>query len=134
MVFEGVNDIGTYVPVDNISTIADDLIAGYQQIITQVHAAGVPVFGVTITPFGGSSYDTPLNQQIRQEVNDWIRQSVSRQDVGFDAVADFDIVLRDPTNLTRLNPDYNSGDGLHPNTKGYQALADTFPVDIFLTY
>ena len=134
MVFEGVNDIGRDLSTSNSSTIANSLIAGYQQIITRVHAARVPIFGATITPFGGSAYDSPLHQDSRQAVNDWIRQSVNSTSVGFDAIIDFDLILRDPTNVTRLNPKYNSGDGLHPNTTGYQALADAFPLDLFLNY
>jgi lysophospholipase L1-like esterase len=41
----------------------------------------------------------------------------------FDAVVDFDAVLRDPAHPARLLPAYDSGDNLHPNDAGYQAMA-----------
>ncbi|MNW02554.1 hypothetical protein D3C71_1983620 [compost metagenome] len=55
---------------------------------------------------------------MRREVNGWIRASGV-----FDAVADFDAVLRDPAHPGRLLPAYDSGDHLHPGDAGYQAMA-----------
>lgn len=40
-------------------------------------------------------------------------------------MADFDAVLRDPSDPARLRPAYDSGDHLHPNDAGYQAIADS---------
>jgi len=40
-------------------------------------------------------------------------------------VADFDVVLRDPADPARLAPKFDSGDHLHPNDAGYQAIADS---------
>jgi lysophospholipase L1-like esterase len=103
MVFEGVNDIG--VAADNASAQAqtgDRLIQAYKQMITRVHTHGIPFFGATITPFGChnssiQAYSTVLREQTRLRVNDWIRNSGA-----FDAVLDFDAVLRDPKNQTQL--------------------------------
>ena len=39
-------------------------------------------------------------------------------DSDFDAVIDFDRVLRDPDHPARLPPAYDSGDHLHPNDAG----------------
>jgi len=39
-------------------------------------------------------------------------------------VIDFDAAVRDPANPLRLLPAFNSGDGLHPNDAGYQAMAN----------
>jgi len=132
MVFEGVNDIG--VAADNASAQAqtgDRLIQAYKQMITRVHAQGIPFFGATITPFGChnssiQAYSTVLREQTRLRVNDWIRNSGA-----FDAVLDFDAVLRDPKNQTQLLAAYDSGDCLHPGPVGYQRLADAFPLDVF---
>ena len=49
----------------------------------------------------------------------------------FDAVIDFDAVVRDPDHPTQLRPDWNSGDWLHPNAAGYKAMAEAFPLDLF---
>ena len=59
-------------------------------------------------------------------MNDFIRNGG-----WFDAVADFDAVVRDPNAPSQLRADFNSGDFLHPNVAGYTAIANAFPVDIF---
>lgn len=55
---------------------------------------------------------------MRQQVNRWIRTSGA-----FDAVVDFDAVLRDPADPVELLPAYDSGDHLHPSDAGYLAMA-----------
>lgn len=55
----------------------------------------------------------------REQVNDWIRTQSPA-----DAVVDFDACLRDPDRPHALDPRYDSGDHLHPNTAGYQRMAD----------
>lgn len=51
-------------------------------------------------------------------MNQWIRSSGK-----FDALVDFDAVLRDPARPTRLNPAYDPGDNVHPNDAGNAAMA-----------
>lgn len=136
LVFEGVNDIGTAeATVSNQTITGDRLILAYQQIITEIHAKGIPVFGATITPFGCMNttlqpYSDPEREMTRLRVNEWIRGSVGKRG-GFDALVDFDQVVRDPSNHTMLVLKYSSGDCLHPNPDGYQAMADAFPVEVF---
>jgi lysophospholipase L1-like esterase len=86
------------------------------------HRCGVKLIGATISPFEGvelSGYYSESKEAIRQAVNKWIRTSGS-----FDAVIDFDAVLRDPDHPSRLLPRFASPDHLHPNDFGYQAMAD----------
>lgn len=47
----------------------------------------------------------------------------------FDAVADFAETLADTADGDRLNPAYDSGDGIHPNDAGYQAMAQAVDLD-----
>ncbi|ORY15132.1 SGNH hydrolase-type esterase domain-containing protein [Clohesyomyces aquaticus] len=133
MIFEGVNDIGT----GDSTTAAQDLvyqglIQAYRQIATRIHSVGIPLFAATITPFSapsnstGQPYSTPERELTRQRVNKFIRESGV-----FDAVVDFDKMLADPKLPSQLAPDYNSGDYLHPSVKGYQRIADMFPIGIF---
>ncbi|KAJ5502807.1 Extracellular GDSL-like lipase/acylhydrolase [Penicillium fimorum] len=134
MIFEGVNDIG--VADSDAATQAEiekKLVAAYQQIATRVHALGIPIFGATITPFGSSPssdyvqpYSSTVRERTRQRINKFIRESGV-----FDAVLDFDRALRDPHAQSQLLEKYDSGDHLHPNVAGYQALADYFPLGIF---
>ena len=49
----------------------------------------------------------------------------------YDAVIDFDTVMRDPSHPTRLLPAYDSGDHLHPNDAGYRAMADSIDLSLF---
>ncbi|XVV06553.1 SGNH/GDSL hydrolase family protein [Actinosynnema sp. CA-248983] len=128
LVFEGVNDLGTAPATESAQKqVADDLIAAYQQIVTR--SVGLRVYGATITPFGGNTdYDDPdgHRERARQRVNEWIRTSGT-----FAGVADFDRAARDPQDPRRLNPAYDTGDHLHFNPAGYQALADAVPARWF---
>jgi hypothetical protein len=40
-----------------------------------------------------------------------------------DGVVDFDAALRNPSDPMSLNPDYDSGDHLHPGKAGHAAMA-----------
>ncbi|MCW2947389.1 MAG: hypothetical protein JWR24_4106 [Actinoallomurus sp.] len=115
---EGINDIGS-----NAVTSAGQLIAADKQIIAQAHADGLRILGGTLTPVKGSGYYSPQHEQIREAVNEWIRTSGE-----FDGVVDFDKATRDPADPQMFLPAYDSGDHLHPNDTGYQAMADA--VDI----
>jgi lysophospholipase L1-like esterase len=127
IIFEGVNDIGTAAPdAASQTAVTARVLAALDQIATRVHAQDKPIFGATITPFGGNTYDAPEREKSRQAVNAFIRTSGV-----FDAVLDFDKVIRDPRNISRLNPAYDSGDGLHPNATGYHALAQSINLALF---
>lgn len=136
MIFEGVNDIGTadVSPAAQQATY-DNLIQAFEQIVTRIHAQGIPVFAATITPFSapanftGQPYSNPEREKTRVKVNKWIRESGV-----FDAVVDFDKMLANPSIPSQLADKYNSGDYLHPNVAGYQHLADLFPLGIFAAW
>ncbi|MEV6512411.1 SGNH/GDSL hydrolase family protein [Streptomyces sp. NPDC051642] len=112
--FEGVNDIKAHSGVT-----AQDMIAGYREIIERAHAAGKCVVGATVGPFKGWSEWDAAGEAVRQEVNQFIRSSGE-----FDAVTDFDHILRSPYDQERMLPFLDSGDHLHPNDKGMAAMAD----------
>ena len=40
-------------------------------------------------------------------------------------------MLRDPSHPTRLLPAYDSGDHVHPNDAGYNAMADAIDLSLF---
>ena len=122
IVLEGINDIG-----DLPHASAAEVIAGLTQIVARIHAAGLPVQLGTLTPIGGATYDTAVAEAARTQVNAWIRsQRIS------DGVIDFDAAVRDPGDPSRLLPAFNSGDWLHPNPAGYQAMANA--VDLSLLH
>ena len=104
------------------------VIAAYEQIIDRAHAHGIRVIGATITPYVGSDYyhPGPLSEADRQAVDDWIRAPGH-----FDAVIDFDAVVRDPSQPDHLRPAYDCGDHLHPSPAGYKAMGESIPLTLF---
>jgi lysophospholipase L1-like esterase len=132
ILLEGINDIGQTC-LGNAAASADDIIRGYQQIITQLHLKGIKVFAGTLTPFMGALHDTPNagyycanGESSRGEVNTWIRSSGE-----FDGVIDFDQATRDPANPLSYLPAFDSGDHLHPNDAGYEAMANAIDLALF---
>ncbi len=127
---EGINDI-TFSAIPGIppgqAVTAEDLIWGYRQIIERAHMHGIKVAGATILPVEGVPTYTGNGETVRQAVNQWIRTSGA-----FDAVIDFDALTRDPTNPKRLRPEFDSGDHVHPNDAGNQAMADVIDLSTFL--
>jgi lysophospholipase L1-like esterase len=133
----GINDIswpGTAFAPNLPLPAVETLISGYRQIIAQAHAHNLRIIGATLTPFEGALSGTPFNSYynrnkdaLRQQVNAWIRTSGA-----FDAVVDFDALLRDPAHPARLLADFDSGDHLHPGDKGNRAMADAVDLDVLL--
>jgi lysophospholipase L1-like esterase len=108
---------------------AAQIIQGHRQMIDRAHALGLRIYGGTLYPVEGYPFPgfwTAALETTRQAVNDWIRTSKA-----YDAVIDFDKVLRDPNHLTRLRPAYDSGDHAHPNDAGYKAMADAIDLSLF---
>jgi lysophospholipase L1-like esterase len=133
IVFEGVNDLGGLAREGEVSqaqhtVLVQRVLGAYQQIVMRAHAHGLRVIGATITPYVGSAYyhPGPLSEADRQAVNKWIRASGS-----FDAVIDFDSVVRDPQHPEQLLPAYDCGDHLHPSPAGYKAMGDAIPLTVF---
>jgi lysophospholipase L1-like esterase len=133
IVFEGVNDLGGLartgeVPPADHAALVERVIAAYRQIIDRAHAHNLRVLGATITPYVGSDYyhPSPTSEADRQAVNQWIRTPGH-----FDAVLDFDAVVRDPAHPDQLLPAFDSGDHLHPSPAGYKAMADSIPLTAF---
>jgi len=119
ILMEGINDIGNNAGPGGTPLTAQDLITGYRTLIGEAHAAHVRIIGATLMPILGNGYYTPTAEELRQTVNTWIRTSGA-----FDGVVDFDQTMRDLNNVAALNPVYDSGDHLHPNDAGMQAMAD----------
>jgi lysophospholipase L1-like esterase len=121
VVMEGINDIR-----NPPGPSAEDLIAAHRQVIARARARGLKIFGATLTPFEGEAAWTPEREAKRQAVNQWIRTSGS-----YDAVIDFDAVVRDPQQPTKFLPQFDSGDHLHPGDAGYKAMGDAVDLALF---
>jgi lysophospholipase L1-like esterase len=126
VVLEGINDIG--MGRANPAPSAADLIAAQQQLIERAHAHGLKMFGATLTPFEGAAYFTPEGEAKRQAINNWIRTSKA-----YDGVIDFDSATRDPASPGKFLALYDSGDHLHPNDAGYEAMGKSIDLNLFTT-
>ena len=130
ILLEGINDI-TFSAIPGIppgqAVTAEDLIWGYRQIIERAHMHGIKVAGATIMPVEGVPTYTENGEAVRQAVNQWIRTGGA-----FDAIIDFDALTRDPANPKRLRSEFDSGDHVHPNDAGNQAMADVIDLSTFL--
>jgi len=123
VILAGVNDIGV---VQNEDDTAERLIEAYRFFVTKAHQHNIRVYGGTILPFGESWYYTPIREQIRQKVNNWIRTSNL-----FDAVIDFAAAVQDPENPHCLCKIYDSGDMLHLNPLGYRRMGEVIDLELF---
>ena len=136
ILLEGINDIGwPLTPADPSPLVpAEEVIAGYREVIARAHARGVKVIGATLLPFEraleGSEmgdYYLPAKEVQRQAINAFIRTSGA-----FDAFVDFDQITRDPEHPTRLRAEFDSGDHLHPSDAGMQAMADAIDLGLLM--
>ncbi|MCX4555483.1 SGNH/GDSL hydrolase family protein [Streptomyces phaeochromogenes] len=130
LVLLGVNDLGH---PGNIAPLSEkvtgqDLIDGHRQLIARAHERGLRIYGATITPFKNDTlgFYTPENAAARQTFNHWLRTSGE-----YDGVIDFDAALRDPDDPERLLAAYDSGDHLHTNDAGREAMARAVPLRFF---
>jgi lysophospholipase L1-like esterase len=125
MVLLGINDI-QYTHRNALEAVhAPEEIAALRQLIDRAHAAGVQIYGGTITPFEGSPDYTPEGEADRQAVNDFIRSGA------FDGIVDFDALLRDPARPTHLRAPLESSGHLHPNDEGYAVMGDSVALSLF---
>lgn len=133
ILLEGVNDLGVLTrdapaSADQHAAIVARIIAGYRDMSARAHARGIKLIGGTIMPFAGNGYYHPAaaTEADRQAINRFILTGGA-----FDAVIDFDRVMRDPAHPDRLAPAYDSGDGLHPSAAGYRAMGEAVPLALF---
>lgn len=123
---EGVNDIGIPNLAKTTTPTAADIIAGYKQIIARAHAHGLKVYISTIMPYNGARYYKPEGNTIRLAINEWIRKGE-----GFEGVIDFDALMRDPADPSKLKADLQTGDWLHPNDAGYRIMGEAIDLALF---
>jgi lysophospholipase L1-like esterase len=137
IVLLGTNDIGwpggPFAPSEP-AVRAEAVIQGLRQLAEMAHAHNVRIMAGTIAPTERALEGTPLEghyspekDKVRQAVNRWIREGGA-----FDAVVDFDAVLRDPARPSRLKAAMDSGDHLHPGDAGYKAMAAVVDLDALL--
>jgi lysophospholipase L1-like esterase len=128
LLFIGTNDIRRGPP-------ASQVIEGMDSVIKRARERGLRVYGATIVPRHIARLGTPGNpgwtaeaSKLRQEVNAWMRSKKAR----FDAILDFDQVVRDPANHDLILPPHNCDD-IHLSPRGYFEVAKSVRLDLFNT-
>jgi len=125
VLFMGTNDIRRGAP-------AASVIEGMASIVQRVKAKGIRIIGVTIiprhivAPVGTNTGWNLEKTRIRNEVNAWIRTKAP-----FDAVIDFDQVVRDRANPDLIFTPFNCGDGVHPSILGYYEMGKAIDLSLF---
>ena len=113
---------------------AEEMIAGYKQLIEQAHERGIEVYLFTRTAWKGYTRNvlgsddvqwSPEIDQMRQDINAWIRSS----DNPADGYIDLDFMCTDET-ASELNSEYTT-DGAHFTALGQQTVADARPLEYF---
>jgi lysophospholipase L1-like esterase len=130
IVMLGTNDLRNRWAKPEEEVTADQMIAGLKQLAVRARTAGIKISGATLTPFENETFLpgawTPIREQMRQTVNEWVREGGA-----FDAVVDFDRALRDPEHPTSMLPIYDCGDHLHPSDLGYNKMGDAIDLSLF---
>ena len=111
-------DINPFRPMSDLPT-AEELIDGLKWYTDQAHSLGLSVYIGTLLPIEGWRTYAPFREELKNKVNEWIRQAD-----GFEGCIDFDLAVRDSTNPAAFKAGYDSGDHLHPSSAGYKAMAD----------
>jgi lysophospholipase L1-like esterase len=122
---EPINDLGSTHPQPS----ADQLIEAMGRLIARAHERQIKFYCSTLTPYQGAGYWTEEGEVAREQINAFIRSSAS----GCDGVIDQDAATHDPTHPAQYLPAFDSGDHLHPNTAGLQAIANAVDHALFLT-
>ena len=104
---------------------ASELINGLKWYIEESRNLNYKVYMGTLLPFKGWRTYAPFREDLRNEVNAWIRTT---RDI--DGCIDFDLALRDEKDPSAFRLGYDSGDHLHPSAKAYKAMADIVPRDL----
>ena len=126
ILLEGTNDIsgGPFAPPSPSSQV----IAAMQAIIRATHARGIPIIGGTLIPMG--KLPGSVQETARLAVNDWIRTSGA-----FDAVIDFDAMVRDPDAPWQIYPTWQAppfnGNSFHPNAMGHAIMGQEIRLSVF---
>ncbi|MCR5714424.1 MAG: SGNH/GDSL hydrolase family protein [Bacteroidales bacterium] len=123
IICEGVNDLCTS---PDARQTAERLKEVFRDMAGRAHAQGLKVYAATVMPFKNHYYFTSDHEAGRQILNEWIRQADC-----FDAVIDFDALVRDPSDPEVMQAACQS-DYLHLNPAGYALMGTSIDYRLFM--
>lgn len=128
----GINDIihpvgvevNPFRPWSDLPT-AEEMIEGLRSYIDLAKRQELKVYMGTLLPIYGWRTYAPFREELRGEINEWIRTTKE-----IDGCIDFDQAVRNPEHLEAFGVGFDSGDHLHPSDAAYKRMAETVPESI----
>jgi lysophospholipase L1-like esterase len=114
-------DVNPFRPWSDLPT-ADELIDGLRAYLATAKAYGLKTYLGTLLPIAGWRTYADFREQLRCDVNEWIRTTKEA-----DGCIDFDRALCDPAHPAAFADGFDSGDHLHPSLAAYQRMAEIVP-------
>lgn len=124
IILQGINDIihpvgvekNEFRPWQDLPS-SKELIEGLRKYVKHVKSLGMKVYIGTLIPIEGWRTYAYFRENLRNEVNEWIRTTDE-----IDGVIDFD---KDICDGHKMQDAFDSGDHLHPSDEGYAQMAKT---------
>lgn len=117
-------DVNKFRPWSDLPT-ADEMINGLREYIRLAREYGLRVYLGTLLPIEGWRTYADFREELRNEVNNWIRTTDEA-----DGCIDFDRAVCDPQHPSRFGEGFDSGDHLHPSALACKEMAYAVPKDI----
>lgn len=112
-------DVNPFRPWSDLPTV-EQMEQGIEDIyVKPAKQMGLKVWSGTLLPIYGWRTYNEDREQMRQQLNEWLRTS----DI-FDGCVDFDVAVRSVTNPKAFADGFDSGDHLHPSERAYEAMAE----------
>lgn len=117
-------DVNKFRPWSDLPTV-DELIDGLREYIRLAREYNLKVYLGTLLPIEGWRTYADFREEIRNELNEWIRTTDEA-----DGCIDFDKSVNDPIHPSRFADGFDSGDHLHPSADAYKTMAESVPEEI----
>ena len=125
IILHGINDlihpvgveVNEFRPWSDLPTV-EDIIEGYKEYIKVAREKNLKIYMGTLTPISGWRTYEPFRNDLRNQINEWIKST----DL-IDGFIDFDAVLKDDEDPTKMKDICDSGDHLHPGDQGLMEMA-----------
>lgn len=111
-------DINPFRPMSDLPSVGE-LFSGIEWYICQAKKMGLKVLLGTLLPIEGWRTYAPFREDLKNEFNLHLKNAENS-----DGCVDFDEAVRDSENPKAFAQGFDSGDHLHPSSKGYQKMAD----------
>jgi lysophospholipase L1-like esterase len=111
--YDHVTSVVVEIGTNDLGHVSDrQYVDAYVRLMSDGAAQGVRVVLSTMTPFGSTYRVSSAVERQRERINSWIRHQ--------GAYVDYDAALR---GAVAMRPEFDSGDGLHPDDAGYAEMA-----------